>query len=124
MANTCRTRVQENHSPHAVPVLDTVDELVAAVPWGRWRSVLVYRREHAGRTWVRLRTFNKHRIKGCWYPSPRFFVVPQKSAADLAKAIEAAASGDRCGETPDWVEEFERQYAARFPPNFPKRGLG
>lgn len=113
MPTICKNPRETAASPH--PILDTTDQLVAAVPWGRWRSVLVYRREHAGRMWVRLRTFNKHRTKGCWYPSPRFFVVPQQSALNLAQAIEAAASGDHCGETPDWVEEFERQYSARYP---------
>ena len=104
--------VREKHSPCSAPVLDTTDELVAAVPWGRWRSVLVYRRQHAGRTWVRLRTFNKHRTKGCWYPSPRFFVVPQQSASDAAKAIEAAAGGKKKDSEPDWYGVFEAQYGA------------
>ncbi|MEK6676239.1 MAG: hypothetical protein AABZ47_11380 [Planctomycetota bacterium] len=93
-------------------ILETTDELVAAVPWGNWRSVLVFRRQHAGRTWVRLRTFNKHRTKGCWYPSPRFFVVPLDCAAGLAAAIETAANGGDCEPEPDWYEDFDKQYAA------------
>ncbi|MEK6677712.1 MAG: hypothetical protein AABZ47_18920 [Planctomycetota bacterium] len=94
-------------------ILETTDELVAAVPWGNWRSVLVYRRQHAGRMWVRLRTFNRHRAKGCWYPSPRFFVVPLDCAAGLAKAIDSAAKGEAFGELPGWYAEFESQYKAR-----------
>ena len=31
-------------------VLGSNDTLMATVPWGNWRSVLVYRRKHAGRT--------------------------------------------------------------------------
>ncbi len=115
---------QRDRGPRSVPVLETTDELIAAVPWGRWRPVLVYRREHAGRTWVRLRTFNKHRTKGHWYPSPRFFVVPQACAMDLAKAIEAAAIGGECHEIPSWVGEFERQYAAKYPTDRSKAGFG
>ena len=83
------------------------------MPWGRWQSVIVYRRQHAGRIWLRLRTFNKHRTKGCWYPSPRFFVVPLDCASGLAKAIAAGASGKQFGPKPEWYAEFERQYAAR-----------
>jgi len=63
----------------------TQDTLMATVLWGNWRAVLVYGRRHAGRTWLRLRTFNLHRTKKCWYPSPRFFVVPMENAEDLAK---------------------------------------
>lgn len=90
-------------------VLESHDTLMASVPWGNWRSVLVYRRQHAGRTWLRLRTFNKHRTKGCWYPSPRFFVVPIEHAEDLANAILAAAGGEQ-EPAPDWYAGFMKQY--------------
>ena len=92
-------------------VLTTVDQFVAAVPWTLRRMVLVYLRHHGARTYVRLRTFNRHRTKGCWYPSPRYFVVPQECARDLAMAIAAAASGERFGPEPDWYRDFEKQYA-------------
>jgi hypothetical protein len=39
--------------------------------------------------------------RGCWYASPRFFVVPMEYAEDLASAIEAAARGEQESE-PDW----------------------
>ena len=104
---------RESHASKTRSILETTDELVTAVPWGRWRSVLVYRRQHAGRTWVRLRTFNKHRTKGCWYPSKRFFVVPLDCAAELARAIEAAASGKEYEPEPEWYGEFEKQYIAQ-----------
>ncbi len=90
-------------------VLESEDTLMATVPWGNWRSVLVYERRHAGRTWLRLRTFNKHRTKGVWYPSPRFFVVPMEYAENLAAAIQAAAMGDVEHE-PDWYGVFQQQY--------------
>ena len=124
MATITRKPIPIERKPGSIPVLETTETLVTVVPWGRWRSVLVYRREHAGRTWVRLRTFNKHRTKGEWYPSPRFFVVPQVSALDLARAIEAAATGASCGEIPDWVADFEKQYAARYPTNSRKTARG
>jgi len=92
-------------------ILDTVDEFIAAVPWTKNRMVLVYQRHHGGRRYVRLRTFNRHKTKGWWYPSPRFFVVPQECATDLAKAINAAAMGKRFGPEPDWYQDFEKQYA-------------
>ena len=74
----------------------------------------MYRRQHAGRIWLRLRTFNKHRTKGCWYPSPRFFVVPLDCAAGLAEAIAAGASGKQLGPEREWYADFEKQYAARL----------
>lgn len=93
-------------------IFDTVDEFIGAVPWTRRRMVLVYLRHHGARTFVRLRTFNRHKKLGCWYPSPRYFVVPQECALDLAKAIEAAAVGERFGPEPDWYRDFEKQYNA------------
>ncbi len=91
-------------------ILETVDEFIAAVPWTKNRMVLIYLRHHGGRSYVRLRTFNRHKTKGCWYPSQRFFVVPQECAKDLAKAIDAAARGERFGPEPDWYRGFEEQY--------------
>ncbi len=96
-------------------IFDTVDEFIGAVPWTRRRMVLVYLRHHGARTLVRLRTFNRHKKLGCWYPSPRYFVVPQECALNLAEAIAAAASGQRFGPEPDWYRDFEKQYAARRP---------
>ena len=93
--------------------LATVDEFVDAVPWGASRTVLVYRRKHGWREYVRLRTWNCHQEKGCWYPSRRFFVVPLDSAAGLAEAIAAGASGKQLGPEPEWYADFERQYATR-----------
>ena len=104
-------------------IFDTVDEFIGAVPWTRRRMVLVYLRHHGARTYVRLRTFNRHKKLGCWYPSPRYFVVPQECARGLAKAIEAAASGQRFGPEPDWYRDFEKQYAARRPVTFSAESL-
>lgn len=94
-------------------IFETVDEFVGAIPWTRRRMVLVYLRHHGARSFVRMRTFNKHRVKGCWYPSPRFYVVPLECAKSLARAIESAASGAPFGEEPEWYRDFEKQYNAR-----------
>ena len=96
-------------------IFDTVDEFIGAVPWTRRRMVLVYLRHHGARTFVRLRTFNRHKKLGCWYPSPRYFVVPQECARDLARTIEAAAAGNQSGAEPDWYRDFEKQYNAVTP---------
>ena len=88
-------------------ILETVDEFMAAVPWDEWRTVLVYRRQHGGRTYIRLRTWNKHRRFGSWYPSDRFFIIPIGNAGLLADAIQAAAEG-RPGKKPDWLKAREK----------------
>ena len=91
-------------------VTKTVDRLLGFVPWTKRRTVIIYLREHGGRRYVRLRTFNQHRTEGHWYPSPRYFMVPIKSAAALGKAIIAAGKGRPFGEQPDWWADFEKQY--------------
>ena len=93
-------------------ILQTEDEFVSAVPWGKWRAVLVYRRRHGGREWVRLRTWNKHRHKHVWYPSKRFFVIPIADAENLADAIRSAAPGGSV-EKPDWLIRREQAEARR-----------
>lgn len=87
--------------------LATFDEFVDAVPWGESRTVLVYRRKHSWREYVRLRTWDRHREKGCWYPSRRFFTIPLERAEDLAWAIISACAGDQF-EKPDWLVAREQ----------------
>lgn len=95
-------------------ILETHDTLVGALDWGRGnqRKVLVYRREHGGREFVRLRTFNRHRSRGCWYPTSRGFVIPMENAFDLSDAIDTAAMGDFFSPPPEWYADFEAQYQA------------
>lgn len=93
-------------------LLDTVDTFLAAVPWTKHRTVIVYLREHGERRYVRLRTFNKHRTKGCWYPAPRFYTVPIDRAEDLGRAIIEASRGRTFGVQPEWWADFEKQYEA------------
>ena len=88
-------------------VLDTIDEFVAAIPWGENRAVLVYRRRHGGRTFVRVRIWNQHRDRKVWYPTKRAFVIPIQNVEDLAEAIRSAAGG-KVGGKPDWLERREQ----------------
>ena len=90
-------------------ILDTVDEFMGCVPQGDSRAVLVYRRQHGGREYVRWRTWHKHRKLGRWYPDKRrSFIVPLADAGPLAKAILAAVQGKQ-GEMPAWLAWREAQ---------------
>lgn len=103
-------------SDAAQSILQTHDQFITAVPWGKWRAVLVYLRQHGGRKWVRLRTWNKHRKKLVWYPSKRFFVIPIEDADSLANAIKAAARNNPSPK-PDWLvrrERLERKHLERL----------
>ena len=88
------------------------DTFMAAVEWTKNRMVVVFRRERNGRQYVRCRTFNRHRIKKVWYPSPRFYMVPVDCAEKLGKAIIAAAKGEPYGNPPGWWHDFIKQYEA------------
>lgn len=89
-----------------------VDTFMAAVPWTKNRTAVVYRRAHAGREYVRIRTFNRHLVKNCWYPTKRFYMIPFEYADFLGRAIIAAARGQHSGPMPDWYADFEKQYKA------------
>ena len=93
-------------------ISQTVDTFIDSIQWSDNRAVLVHRREHGGREYVRFRTWNRHKTKGVWYPSPRFFVIPMDCAEALGRAILDGADGVQ-GTIPDWYEEFEREYKAR-----------
>ena len=68
--------------------------MIPTVAWMKNRTVIVYHRLLVDRRYIRLRTFNRHQVRGCWYPPRRFYMVPIESAPTLAKAIEAAAEGE------------------------------
>ena len=88
------------------------DVFIAEVPWAKSRSVLVHRRTWGCREYVRLRTWNRHLTKFCWYPSTRSFVIPLGRAEDLAAAIHSAAQGI-VSQKPDWLLAWEREEADR-----------
>ena len=69
-------------------------------------------RLHSGREYIRLRTFNRHQVKGCCYPAPRFYMVPIDHAEEVGQAIIAALKGKPFGQQPEWWADFEKQYKA------------
>jgi len=100
--------------PKAKSILMTTDTFIAAVPWGDWRQVLVFRREHGGRTYIRVRTWNRHRKKRVWYPTKRFYVIPVADAEALAEAIKAAAQNAPLAKKPNWYAAREMSDRQRY----------
>lgn len=89
-------------------ILDTVDEFIAAVPWGNRSVVLVHRRDHGGREYIRLRTWNRHKTENYWYPTKRGFVIQAARVEDLVEAIYSAAEGESLTAKPDWLVAREQ----------------
>ena len=87
------------------------DVFIAMLPMTASRCVLVHRRHHAGKDFVRWRVWNFHQTKRVWYPTKRGFIVPVADAAALADAIVAGATGVE-GEKPGWLIEREREEEA------------
>ena len=82
--------------------LNTVDTFVCEIPWSPNRTVLLHRRRHGWRDYVLLRTWNRHRKLGLWYPTTRGFVIPLDRAISLANALEMADASAFLPE-PDWL---------------------
>ena len=95
-----------NEQAESPCILETVDTFMAAVPWGDNRTVLLYRREHGGRTYLRLRTWNRHRERGVWYPTTRGFVIPKVYGKGLLFALDDALAG-LPDQKPDWLAARE-----------------
>ncbi len=89
-------------------ILDTIDRLVDVVPWDDRHAVLVHRREHGGRAYVRLQSCSKYRRPKRRSRPGRFFVIPLKNAKPLADAIYAAVEG-RASPKPPWLEAREEE---------------
>jgi len=86
----------------------TVDTFIGEVPLDAHRSILVYRRQHAGRTYVRWRVFHRHHKGNNWYPDKwRSFVIPIGSGTALASAIIAAQRGDTVTAKPEWLNKVD-----------------
>jgi len=106
----------------------TVDTFIAEVSLDPHRSILVYRRQHAGRTFIRWRVFHRHRRWGTWYPDKRrSFVIPVGSGDAMARAIAAAQLGVTFTAKPEWlakVDEWrEHRYRCLLELNAPAREL-
>lgn len=81
------------------------------IAWGENRQVLIFRRTYDGKTYIRMRVFNRHTTKkGCFYPAPRAFLVGQECARELGLAIARAAEGRKSAAAPEWWAEFQEQY--------------
>ena len=93
---------------HKPRVTQTADTFVTDIAWGkgRWRRLLVWRREHAGRTYLRIHAWNLHNSLHKWYPTKRSYSIPIENAADLAHALLQAATGHK-GEKPEWLQSRE-----------------
>ena len=97
-----------------------VDDLMGYVEWTPNRNVLVFRRTHPGRVFVRMRVFNRHGTQGYWYPSPRSFHVNQNCAERLGEALICAGRDETYCEPPEWWDEFEAQYETKGRLHVPK----
>src|SRR3954470_4301925 len=86
----------------------TEDTFIGEVPLDPHRSILVFRRRHAGRTFIRWRVFHRHRKGGNWYPDKRRgFVIPLDAGDALASAIAAAQRGDTFTAKPEWLAQAD-----------------
>ncbi len=89
-------------------ILRTQDHFMACVEQCDSRAILVYRRRHGGREYVRLRVWHRHRKLGVWYPDKRRgFIFPLADATTIGQAILQAAEG-RPDKMPDWLAERGR----------------
>ena len=91
-----------------IKISQTVETFIDSIQWSDNRAVLVHRREPGGRTYVRFRTWNRHKEKGVWYPTRRGFIVPVGNAEPLAAALKAGADGVE-GSKPEWFLAWERE---------------
>ena len=94
-------------------ILKNVDTFMACVPWDERRVVLVYRRTHGGREYIRLRTWNRHGTNGWWYPTRRFFVIPHRNAERLADALRLAFRRE-AEPKPEWLMAHEHAEASKI----------
>ena len=84
--------------------LETIDEYISAIQTGENRYIVVYKRQHGGREYLRWRTWHKHRTKGVWYPDKRRGgVLPLDAAEALGAAFAAAPAGKAITPPPDWL---------------------
>ena len=75
------------------------------------RTAIICLRAYGKHRYVQIRTYNRQKTEGFWYPTKRSYTVPLDHAEELGKAIIAASKREMFGSRPDWWTEFERQYA-------------
>jgi len=81
---------------------DTTDYFIDAIDLGKNGGVLVHRRRHGSKDWIRLRKWNRHNTKNVWYPTSRGFVIELNRVGNLIDALCEAANGD-CSPKPEWL---------------------
>ena len=90
-------------TPQYDPRYEAGDTFIGAVPITRTKVILIYRRLHSCRKWVRIRVWNLHREKLLWYPTRRYFVVPFTAVRALSEVMHYAMDGQP-GTKPDWLK--------------------
>ena len=86
---------------------DTIDEFVAWCPVHDRAGFAVFRRQHAGKTYARIRIWHRHRENDFWYPGRRALTVAIESAADLGDALAAATRDRQRDPMPAWMQKRE-----------------
>ena len=83
---------------------DTIDEFIGAVPITDQMVIVVFRRRHAGKVYVRWRAWHDHPKWKRWYPDKRRCgTIAVDAAPAFADAIRAAAEGEQMTEWPGWL---------------------
>ena len=96
-------------------ILKTTDKFIACVEWDHPnRALIVHRRSHGGREFVRVRIWNRHLKSRFWYPSRKAFVVPVSQVKSLIEALRAAAAGKTRGGKPTWFAAREALDEERY----------
>ncbi len=93
-------------APKYNPKFEAGDAYLGAVPISPHRVILVYRRMHLSRRYVRLRVWNLHKTKLVWYPQKRHFVAPLIAVKALGEMIYYARESQP-GTKPDWLKAHE-----------------
>jgi len=90
----------------------TSDTFIGCLPTGDDRVILIFRRQHKGKSFVRWRTWHCHKMLRRWYPdSRRHYLVPLEHAQSLAEGILAAVQGEAITKPPKWFDNAEERRA-------------
>lgn len=90
------------------PKLFPVDTFIGVVPIDEDRIIVVYRRRHRRKDYIRWRTWHCHKTKRLWYPDvSRRFLVPLEHAEALAQAIASAVHCKPVSAMPQWLADAE-----------------
>ena len=85
---------------------ETGEKFLGVVPLSSHKVILVYRRKHLSRRYVRMRVWSLHKEKLVWYPTRRYFVVPLIAVELLGQLIYHGADMQPVTK-PDWLKAHE-----------------